>query len=71
MWLSELVGRLQQQLHENGDMRVKTKVKGIHFSDFDKNYVDVESHSFVVVHIKERNEKGQVIKNKKQMEVVL
>ena len=71
MWLSELVGRLQQQLHENGDMRVKTKVKGIHFSDFDKNYVDVESHSIIVVHIKERNEKGQVIKNKKQMEVVL
>ena len=71
MWLSELVGRLQQRLHENGDMRVKTKVKGIHFSDFDKNYVDVESHSFVVVHIKERNEKGQVIKDRKQMEVML
>ena len=52
-------------------MRVKTKVKGIHFSDFDKNYVDVESHSFVVVHIKERNEKGQVIKDRKQMEVML
>lgn len=43
MWLSELVGRLQQRLHEEGDMRVKTKVRGIHFSDYDKNFVDVES----------------------------
>lgn len=51
MWLSELVGRLNQQLKENGDMPVKTKIKGFHSSNFDDNFLDVDSRSFRVVEL--------------------
>ena len=56
MWLSELVGRLSQQLKENGDMPVKTKIKGFHSSNFDDNFLDVDSRSFRVVELGVREE---------------
>lgn len=51
MWLSELVGRLSQQLKENGDMPVKTKIKGFHSSIFDDNFIDVDSSSFRIIEL--------------------
>lgn len=52
-------------------MKVRQRIRGFRSSVFEDNFADVESHSFVVVGIIERNEKGQVIKDIKQMEVVL
>lgn len=49
MWLSELVGRLSQQLKEEGDMQVVSKVKGFHTSKHEDNYFDVDSRYFNIV----------------------
>ena len=59
MWLSELVGRLSQQLKENGDMPVKTKIKGFHSSNFDDNFLDVDSGSFRVLECEVRQNDEQ------------
>lgn len=63
MWLSELVGRLSQQLKENGDMPVKTKIKGFHSSNFDDNFIDVDSRSFTVLEcgVREDSERKTVL----------
>ena len=71
MWLSELVGRLQYLLNKEGDMKVRQRIRGFRSSVFEDNFADVESHSFAVTRLIERNEKGQIIKDIKQMEVVL
>lgn len=52
-------------------MKVRQRIRGFRSSVFEDNFADVESHSFVVTRLTERNEKGQVIKDIKQMEVVL
>lgn len=52
-------------------MKVRQRFRGFRSSVFEDNFADVESHSFAVTRLIERNEKGQVIKDIKQMEVVL
>lgn len=59
MWLSELVGRLSQQLKSNGDMPVKTKIKGFYSSNFDDNFLDIDSRSFRVVELSVREDSEQ------------
>lgn len=71
MWLSELVGRLNQQLKENGDMRVVSKVRGFHSSKFEDNYVYVNSQSFRVDEFCVTDENGKTISSRKQMEIDL
>lgn len=71
MWLSELVGRLQQRLKENRDMPVKTKIKGFHSSNFDDNFLDVDSSSFRVVELGVREDSERKVVLYKHLQVDL
>ena len=71
MWLSELVGRLSQQLKENGDMSVKTKIRGFHSSNFDDNFLDVDSSSFRVIELGVREDDERRTARYKHLEIDL